>query len=224
MAEKPVLIFDFDGTLVNSMGSFASIAAHLMSDYYGTKLAWGKRQYQLTSGLAFCKQLERIFPKHPLNFLVSLIFEEYKKAFYKTYPFFPDVKEALASLKKNGYRLVVSSNNTENLIRQKLADKSSFFDSILGYRTNFAKGPDHFHYIQNQLTCKTSEMIFIGDSLHDGVMAQKCCIPFIARIGTFSSSTFKNQGIALAYIDNLNKLIPIFENKNLNLQNLFLET
>ncbi|OGQ08116.1 MAG: hypothetical protein A3G32_08190 [Deltaproteobacteria bacterium RIFCSPLOWO2_12_FULL_40_28] len=224
MAEKPVLIFDFDGTLVNSMGSFASLAAHLMGDYYGTKLEWAKKQYQLTSGLPFCEQLERIFPKHPLNFLISLIFEEYKKAFYKTYPFFPDVQEALENLKKNGYRLVVSSNNKESLIRQKLVNHLSFFDLILGYRTGFSKGPQHFNHIQNQLACNTNEMIFIGDSLHDGAMAKKCNIPFIARIGTFSSSTFKKQGIALAHIDSLNKLIPIFENKTLDSQNLFLET
>src|SRR5262245_55910893 len=74
------VLFDLDGTQVDTMGGFADIAADVMAARHGVEFDWARGKYLETSGLPFCKQLEVVFPGHPANQAASDEFEARKLA------------------------------------------------------------------------------------------------------------------------------------------------
>ena len=62
-----LVVFDVDGTLIDTMQSFADYAALLMKDHYGVEFSEARSVYFETSGLPFRKQLAQIFPGNRMN-------------------------------------------------------------------------------------------------------------------------------------------------------------
>lgn len=210
LKDKSVIIFDFDGTLVNSMSGFADIAADVMQRYYSSPKEWARLQYSLTSGAPFSHQLEEIYPGDCRNPLASGEFEKIKKESYLNRPFYDDMEATLFLLKKRGYFLAISSNNHDFLVRWRLADKADDFDCIAGFEPQFMKGKDHFDFICRKIGCDFKEMVFVGDSYKDGRLASENGISFIAKTGTFSADDFIRQGIAERVVDSLSQLTHLF--------------
>ena len=73
-----VCVFDFDGTLVDTMGGFADIAAEILDEHYGIPYAEGRGRYLETSGIPFFQQLEIIRPGGPMNKTCAEQFESRK--------------------------------------------------------------------------------------------------------------------------------------------------
>lgn len=198
------LVFDFDGTLVDSMGGFATIAASVICKHFGKTPAWGKARYLETSGLPFPFQLEKIFPGDPRIPEAVAEYDREKIESYGKASFFPDVKPALEWLCDQGVGLAISSNNDFALLEKKLGTLASLFDCVAGFEPGFLKGRKHFEWIRARLG--SPSLLFIGDSLHDAAMAKENNIPFYARLGTFTEEDFLRQGIAKACLDSFSSL------------------
>src|SRR5262245_40281058 len=105
-----VVMFDLDGTLVDTMSAFADLAADVMTARHGTDRAEARRRYLETSGIPFQHQLEVIHPADPSNQAASDEFERRKRAVCDTTPMDDDTISGLEALRVLGYKLVVSSN------------------------------------------------------------------------------------------------------------------
>ncbi len=207
---KTLVIFDFDGTLVDSMTGFGEIAAEVIRYYFGSDPHWARTQYQLTSGLPFPLQLEKIFPGDYRNLEAVGEFDRQKKLTYQKRPFYEDVDSTMEVLRKRGFRLAISSNNDPHLVRWRLGkEKECFFDWVLGFTPGFLKGRDHFTKLKTQAQVDFSQMVFVGDSLHDARMAHENGIAFIGKTGTFARSDFQALGFDHLVIDNLAQLTEI---------------
>jgi len=144
ITKNHVIVFDFDGTLVNSMADFGKIAADLISYNYDCKPQWAHQEYQKTSGIPFDYQIEEIFPQNRYNRRVAREFATRKKELYDDCSFYDDLIPTLQWLVSQGFRLAISSNNEQHLVKQKLGDLAEYFDMVLGFRPGFLKGRDHF--------------------------------------------------------------------------------
>ncbi len=209
--QTEIIVFDFDGTLLDSMTGFGDIAADVISRLFGRDVSWARDQYRQTSGLPFPFQLEKIFPGDLRNRQAVSEFDRIKMDTYPHRPFYPDFESTLTALKAEGYLLAISSNNDHRLLEWRLKEKSSYFDFVLGFTEGFLKGKAHFDWIKNQTGLQNSQILFIGDSLHDAEMAQENAIPFVAKLGTFSENDFARQGIAQKTIHHLSELTKILE-------------
>lgn len=188
--KKKVFIFDFDGTIVNSMEKFADVAALVMPKRLEIDAATARRLYIETSGLPFHEQLEVLFPGNPANEETALEFEKTKLEGYFDEPLFDDAAETIEYLRKKGIKSVVSSNNFMNLVEEYVANAGVKFDMVLGFKEGFAKGQDHFAYVEKRLGISRDEMAFVGDSIKDGERARDFGIDFIAKEGTFKAEDF----------------------------------
>ena len=188
--KKKVVVFDFDGTIVDSMDSFADIAAEVMPSQYGIDKETARRMYLETSGIPFFEQLEQLFPNHRSNEAVAKNFEDKKKLDYITKKPFEDAKAAIDSLNNLGLKTVVSSNNFQDLVDLLAGSLDIDFDMVLGFKPGFAKGNEHFKHIKNAFGVKRDEMLFVGDSIKDGERAEGFGIDFVGREGIFSEEDF----------------------------------
>ena len=59
---KVVIMFDLDGTLFDTMGAHADLAADVMAKHLGLSKKSARNKYLATAGVPFPKQLELIFP------------------------------------------------------------------------------------------------------------------------------------------------------------------
>ena len=205
-----VVVFDFDGTLVNSMEAFADIAARVMPKYLPIDSKTARKSYLETSGIPFLEQLEVIFPKNPANEKTAEEFERIKLESYYEEPLFDDAKETIEHLKKTGAKVVVSSNNFQELVDKFVGQTGINFDMVLGFKENFAKGSDHFAHIERTLGVNKTDITFVGDSIKDGERAGSYGVSFIAKEGTFNKKEFGQSFPKAKVIQNLSDLKKIF--------------
>jgi phosphoglycolate phosphatase-like HAD superfamily hydrolase len=185
-----VLLCDLDGTLIDSMPTLADLATEVMGEVYETPRSLAREFYVATCGLPFIRQLDSIFPGDARNQHASDLFEGRKPARCNQIQMPADVARTLSDLKKGGTRIVVSSNNgVENVAT--FAKNSGFpFDLTLGFGGGLAKGKAHIDLAEATFGIDRSQMLFIGDSLHDGEIAAREGIPFVGLAGTFSYERF----------------------------------
>jgi phosphoglycolate phosphatase-like HAD superfamily hydrolase len=205
-------MFDFDGTLVDTMGGFADIAADVIHRLFGLDRAFARAEYLRTSGLPFRQQLEVICPGDDRNDLASDQFEARKQEGFFAEHFDDDVKLAIAGLHQKGLRVIVSSNNFQELVDQFVARESDVsFDMVLGARSNFFKGADHFRHVMEVLGLAADELLFVGDSLNDGLKALENHVRFIGRTGTFTAVDFTRTFPGVLTVDRLTSLLDVIE-------------
>jgi len=212
MGRARAVMFDFDGTLVDTMSGFADIASDVMHRRYGHDLATARHDYLRTSGLPFRQQLELIFPGDPRNDDAASEFEATKQEGFFAERFDDDVKAAVAGLQRKGLRCIVSSNNFQELVDRFVARETDVrFDLVLGARPNFYKGADHFRHVREVLGLAEDELVFVGDSLKDGQKASATRVRFIARTGTFTADDFARAFPGVPTVDRLTSLLDIVE-------------
>ncbi len=205
--KKSVVVFDLDGTLVDSMLFFGDIAATVLEQSHGADYAYALENYRRTCGLPFDYQLEAIYPDDPRNLVALREFDRLKKESYYQCSFFNDVPEVFALLRKKGLKLAVSSNNEQSIVESRFESVGGL-DLILGFRKpDFLKGKPHFSEISNKFSVQPSDILFIGDSLHDATMAQECGVDFVGREGTFTRQEFDDQSIAASVVISLKELL-----------------
>jgi phosphoglycolate phosphatase-like HAD superfamily hydrolase len=190
LALPSVLLCDLDGTLIDTMPTLADLATEVMDATYGTPRVLARELYLATCGLPFVKQLEEIYPGDPRNAQASASFEGQKPARCSAIGMPAETRRALERMRALGVRVAVSSNNgTENVAA--FAEKATFpFDLVLGFGGGLAKGKPHLDETARRFGVGRQQMLFIGDSLHDGEIAEREGIPFVGVAGTFSAERF----------------------------------
>jgi phosphoglycolate phosphatase-like HAD superfamily hydrolase len=185
-----VLLCDLDGTLIDSMPTLADLATEVMAATYGTSRILARELYLATCGLPFVKQLEEIYPGDARNAGASDLFEGRKPARCDAIRMPAETCRALERLRAMGVRIAVSSNNgTANV--ETFARNAGFkFDLVLGFGGGLAKGRPHLDATSRVFNVDRQEMLFVGDSLHDGEIAEREGIPFVGLATTFSPERF----------------------------------
>ena len=205
-------LFDFDGTLVDTMGGFADIAGRVIHDHHPELSFYeARKRYLDTSGVPFFQQLEILFPGGADNIRMAEIFEETKKTGFFSRKFHEDVVFTVNSLRSQGIIVGVCSNNFQDLIDRFIEREGLSFDVVLGFRNGFEKGKAHFEYVMNTFNLAKEEMVFVGDSLKDAEKARLNAMRFVALCGTFSADDFRKQDPDTVTISNIRELLSLQE-------------
>ncbi|HVP58499.1 MAG TPA: HAD hydrolase-like protein [bacterium] len=205
---RRVVIFDFDGTIADTMPFLVDLAARLLVARYGLGDTEARKAYVDTTGLPFCRQMEIIFPGNPLNAATIEEFEAEKRNHLADFKFFADAKPVVAELRKHGIKVCLSSGNVEGIIEPVLVSRGLVVDLVMGWRPGFEKGPDHFRFAATTFGVALGEMLFVGDSLKDGLAAKTTGVNFIARAGLVDLEELERQLPGTPAVNSLVEILP----------------
>ena len=190
LALPKVLLCDLDGTLIDTMPVLADLATEVMVGMYGVPKVLARELYLATCGLPFIAQLEDIFPGDSRNQTASDLFEASKPARCNTARMPEETRAALRDLRARGVRIAVSSNNGRENVETFVRLSGFPFDLVMGYGDGLCKGRPHIEMAERKFGVDRQQMLFVGDSLHDGEIANQSKIPFVGLAGTFAKERF----------------------------------
>lgn len=191
VAQLKAILFDLDGTLVDTMQCYADIAEDVISRRYGISPEEARRLYLKTSGLPFFQQLDVVFSSHGENAAAAAEYEERKASVSLTAAMSDSTSNSLKKLVSAGIRLGISSNNFQAYVDQFALRSAVPFDLAMGYYRDMGKGCYHFERALNHFQCFPSELLFVGDSISDAIIAEAAGVEFVALLGTFAKADFE---------------------------------
>jgi len=208
MAKTRAYLFDFDGTLVDTMKGFADIAARVINKFHPEiSFEKARARYLETSGNPFFQQLEIIIPGHPTNSEKARIFEETKIEGFFLSKFTAEVRDTINKLRETGHIVGIASNNFQELIDRFVENEKLDFDIVLGFRDGFEKGKAHFDYVKDKFGLAREDMTFVGDSLRDAEKAFNYGINFVGICGTFKREDFLKVRKDIVTINSIKELL-----------------
>lgn len=184
-----LLIFDLDGTLINTIDDLGQACNHALSacGFPTHKI----EDYPRLVGNGINKLIERALPEEHRNEATVLRLREYFVPFYDqhncdlTRPY-DGIPELLQTLKAAGHTLAVASNKyqaaTEKIVAHFFPNT---FDVVLGERVGVPRKPDPqivwdiIHRL-SPLASNLSPIYYVGDSLVDAATARAADLPFVA--------------------------------------------
>lgn len=185
-----LIIFDLDGTLINTINDLGQACNHALSacGFPTHKI----EDYPQLVGNGINRLIERALPEEHRNEATVLRLREYFVPYYDahncdlTRPY-DGIPALLQALKAQGHVLAVASNKyqaaTEKIVAQLFPDT---FDVVLGEREGVARKPDPqiVYDIWSDRSDKSdrsdgSETLYIGDSLVDAETAQAAGVKLV---------------------------------------------
>jgi len=185
MTQK-VIIFDFDGTIADTVDALVSIANGLAQKFGYIPITQeelallrnlNSREIIKYSGISILK----------IPFLVKKVKSELKSKIKELKPI-SGIKETLLVLNNNGYKLgIITSNSQENVTDfLRVNDLDNLFDFVYSGVTIFGK-TTIINNVLKQKQIKPQEVIYVGDETRDIEASKKANIKVIAVTWGFNS-------------------------------------
>ncbi len=167
---KPVVLFDLDGTLLNTEPAIIETYRHLFKKYKTEEEFTKEIQVEIL-GPTLKEMFEKYFPEQDTEKLIK----EYKEYNFKIHPeqvtMMDNAKETLETLVSEGYKVgIVSSKFSDGIqVGLKLHNLTEYFESIIGL-DNVKQGkpdPEGIVMACAQMNRGYDDCIYIGDSETD---------------------------------------------------------
>jgi phosphoglycolate phosphatase-like HAD superfamily hydrolase len=210
LQKTKAFLFDFDGTLVDTMHGYADIAGRLIHEHHPEiSFDEGRRRYFETSGIPFCQQIEIIAPGDVKNAETVRMFEDEKIAGFFATRIDERVRRSLALMRSRGYLAGVSSGNYPHLINEYVERENIGFDIIMGYDhdAGFEKGKPHFDHFLETFGLEKKDLTFVGDSLKDADKGYEYGIQFVGMLGLFTCEDFEKRYRDIITVGSLDELV-----------------
>lgn len=209
-----VIIFDLDGTLLNTLDDLADSTNFALSEFnYPTR---SKEEISTFVGNGVAKLIERAIPdgKHNPNFNKCLeIFKQHYSInkYNKTAPY-NDIINLLIELKEKNYKIAVVSNKFDLAVKE-LCQKyfPNLIDIAIGENEaagiNKKPAPDTINLVLEQLELTSNQAIYVGDSDVDILTAKNSNMPCISVTWGFRDKEFLLENDAKIIINNPKEII-----------------
>lgn len=184
MKKIRLLIFDWDGTLMDSVAKIANCFAAAAKDLNLDGLTHQAICDVVGLGLkeAFC-QLYPESKEQTISQLVDRYRQHYQKLDNTQMGFYPGVDKGVKQLSDMGYDLAVATGKARRglqLAFQSCNFASLFVTTRCADETNSKPHPQMLFEILNETQTAPAEALMIGDSTHDLQMASNAGVPSLA--------------------------------------------
>jgi phosphoglycolate phosphatase len=209
MSDKHTLLFDFDGTIADTLG----IGIEIVNKYSG-KFGYRKIQeeeIERLKGLTPWQLLKEFkIPFYKLPFMLSVLQSELYKNIANVKPI-KELPSVLHALHDQHYVMGIITSNSEKNVRTFLkAHDLEIFDFIHNERNIFGK----FHTInkvlqQNKL--QKNDVIYVGDEVRDIEACNKSGIDMIAVSWGFNTKVILSKFKPKHLIDSPKELLEVLK-------------
>lgn len=200
------LIFDFDGTLADSYELVIEIAYELtdlprQSDAEVARLRHLPLLKAVREMRIPLRQVPRLLVKGRQRMLERI---------HEVHPF-PGLPEVLHELHDNGYRLLVTSSNSEHNVRSFLRtnELEVFFDGVYGNASIFNKASSLKKVLRRE-KLNPSDCFYIGDEVRDVVAASKVGMEPVAVAWGYQARAALEKYHPFAILDRPTDLLETF--------------
>ena len=181
-----VIIFDFDGTIADTVDVLVSVANRLAADFGYIQITSEElsilrnltsREIIKYSGISIFK----------IPFLVKKVKSELKNKIPELKPI-AGMQEALVELRNEGHRLgIITSNSQDNVADfLRINNLDNLFEFVYSGVTIFGK-TTIINNVLRQKQIKTQEVIYVGDETRDIEASKKANIKVVAVTWGFNS-------------------------------------
>ncbi|MBP3893512.1 MAG: HAD hydrolase-like protein [Atopobiaceae bacterium] len=182
LAGRPVVIFDFDGTVADTKASIISTATTVLR-------AWGIPEEDLVRvdqiiGPPFPQAFEEVFGlSHDDAVEVTRRYRDiYNYLGVESWPAFLGMTDLLDHLRMAGKRLAIASSKRRYLVKKGLEDNGidGLFDSVCAKRHDgMETKADCIRQAMSDLGAGVADAVMVGDRHHDVDAAGECGIPCV---------------------------------------------
>lgn len=171
------VLFDFDGTLVDSLNIVIELYNQLADKYHAKKIE--QTDIEHLKGLSITEKSKFLdFKLYKIPFLALDIYKLYKHSI-KNLILFAGIKELLEQLHDCGIQLAIVSTNSEQNIRECLQQNQiDVIHEIICSNNMFGKNEDIKRFLKTH-KLKEAEVIYVGDEARDIIAGQKSGVKVI---------------------------------------------
>lgn len=212
---KDLIIFDLDGTLLNTLSDLhASTNYALSTEALPTRSLDEVRTFV---GNGIRKLIERAVPDNCPQDTLERVFAAFKAHYAEncmntTVPY-PGITELLHALKAKGYKLGVVSNKADAPVKALISHYfPDAFDSVVGEREGVRRkpAPDAVFETVRTLGSDISQTLYIGDSEVDSQTAKNAGCDCVLVSWGFKSREFLDS-LGGAVVDSVRELYSVIE-------------
>ena len=185
MTQK-VIIFDFDGTIADTVEALVSIANSLAVELSFAPIT--PEEFLLLKNLTSREIFKYSgIPLFKIPFLLKKVKRELKNKIPELKPI-QGIPEALLELKENGSRLGIITSNSKGNVKEflKINNLDNFFEFVHTGVTIFGK-TTIINNVLKQKQIKTQEVIYVGDETRDIEASKKAQIKICSVTWGFNS-------------------------------------
>ena len=204
---KKILVFDLDGTLVNTIFDIAYSMNIALKEY-------NLPTHDVNKYIDFIGQGVLVLGKRAvgdnvseevLNSVIKRYKEVYKNNLTNFSKPYPNINEVLTELKEKGYKLGVISNKPhEDTIEVVNYYFPNQFDYVVGAKDNVNRKPDSMamNILLEHFGYNITDVAYIGDSRYDAMFSENCGCDYylftygydkLEAIKTFKPVEFLNE-------------------------------
>lgn len=215
---KSLIIFDLDGTLLNTIDDLAAATNHAMQELGFP--AHGLWLYPGMVGNGVRKLLERALPDDSRSEAIITkalaIFKEYynEHCCDATQPY-PGIPELLEDLTARGVNLAVASNKYEEGVTKLISHyfPNANFRAVLGSIDGMPRKPDPSIVFKALSMCPTPkrDVLYVGDSGVDMETARRACVESVGVTWGFRTIHELKDAYADHIISSPSQIIALVE-------------
>ncbi len=211
-----LVIFDLDGTLINSNGDLKFCMNKMLEDYGLPKITT-EETYQFV-GYGARRFVELALKGNLDNFEERfLTFNKYLATFSGDNAYiYEGLDELLLTLKEKGVKLAIVSNKQQDatdFVVNKMLGKYNF-DVVCGIGGNFKTKPDTtaVEYVLKTLGVKKEETLYVGDSEIDMLTAINAGLKSVGVLWGFRTKEQLIEKGGKVFAENAKELYDLIEN------------
>jgi len=187
------ILFDFDGTLVDSRALLVKLYNEMAVQYQFRRIR--DQDLTLLRSLSISERVDRLgVPVLQIPKLVSAGRQLYQENI-RTLHIVPGMKEVIARVSSQGMKTSILSSNSEVNIRQILKNNKldGAFKEIISAKHIFGKHHS-IRKVMKQWGTSPSRMIYVGDELRDIEACRKLGVPIVAVTWGYDSQQLLLSG------------------------------
>ncbi len=196
------IVFDLDGTLLNTLEDLTDSVNHAMRQYCLPEHTIEEIRTYVGNGAA--KLIERAIPQGVDNPAYQEILSCFRQHYQihceeKTGPY-EGVMEMLAALKQAGYRMAIVSNKPDGAVKQLFHKYfKNYVQAAVGEHPGTKKkpAPDMVYQALGELSADLSHAVYVGDSEVDLQTAANVPMPCVSVLWGFRTEEELNQAGAV---------------------------